>query len=91
MVKNCVNCGAPVDKKLDKCPYCDTPYEYSGFNADFENMGTLGTISIAGKKYQVYLGKCEVHTINTDCYRDINGNLCRTSGVKKRKFTLVEV
>ena len=91
MLKNCVNCGAPVDKKLDKCPYCDTPYEYRGFNADFENTCAPGTISIAGKEYQVYLGECEVHTINTDSYRDINGNICRTCGVEKRKFTLIEV
>lgn len=58
MNTNCVNCGAPIDRKLKKCPYCGTPYDYSGFNASFENA--LGTISIAGKEYQVYLGKCEV-------------------------------
>ena len=23
---NCPNCGAPIDKSLDKCPYCSTPY-----------------------------------------------------------------
>ena len=62
MNTNCVNCGAPIDRKLNKCPYCGTPYDYSGFSASFENA--LGTISIAGKEYQVYLGKCEVNTIN---------------------------
>lgn len=62
MNTNCVNCGAPIDRKLNKCPYCGTPYDYSGFSASFENV--LGTISIAGKEYQVYLGKCEVNTIN---------------------------
>lgn len=46
MIANCVNCGAPIDRKLDKYPYCGTPYDYSGFNASFENA--LGTISIAG-------------------------------------------
>ena len=54
MNTNCVNCGAPIDRKLKKCPYCGTPYDYSGFSASFENA--LGTISIAGKEYQVYLG-----------------------------------
>lgn len=23
---NCVNCGAPIDYSLEKCPYCGTPY-----------------------------------------------------------------
>lgn len=47
MNTNCVNCGAPIDRKLNKCPYCGTPYDHSGFNANLENA--LGTISIAGK------------------------------------------
>ena len=38
MNTNCVNCGAPIDRKLNKCPYCGTPYDYSGFNASFEKM-----------------------------------------------------
>ena len=25
---NCPNCGAPIDIYKDKCPYCDTPYEF---------------------------------------------------------------
>ena len=58
MITNCVNCGAPIDRQLDKCPYCGTPYDYSGFNASFGSGNALGTISIAGKEYQVYLGEC---------------------------------
>ena len=90
MVTNCVNCGAPIDRKLKKCPYCGTPYDYSDFNASFEkNM--LGTISIAEKEYQVYLGKCEVNTINMGCGRGVDGKLHGDNIVKKRKFTLIEV
>lgn len=89
MVTNCVNCGAVIDRKLDKCPYCGTPYDYSGFSASFENA--LGTISIAGKEYQVYLGKCEVNTINMGCGRGIDGMLHGDKIVSKRKFTLIEV
>lgn len=48
MVTNCVNCGAAIEMDKDKCPYCGTPYDYSGFNASFENKNVLGTISIAG-------------------------------------------
>lgn len=91
MVTNCVNCGAPIDRKLDKCPYCGAPYDYSGFNASFENKNVLGTISIAGREYQVYLGECEVNTINMGCSRDINGLLRGDKIVSKRKFTLIEV
>ena len=90
MIANCVNCGAPINRKLDKCPYCGTPYDYSGFNANFDE-NALGTISIAGKECQVYLGKCEVNTINMGCGRDIDGMLHRDNIVKKRIFTLIEV
>lgn len=91
MVTNCVNCGAIIDRKLDKCPYCDTPYEYNGFSADFENKPHLGTIRIAGKEYQVYLGDCEVSAIGMGRYRDINGTLHGENTVRKREFTLIEV
>lgn len=89
MNTNCVNCGAPIDRKLDKYPYCGTPYDYSSFNASFENA--LGTISIAGREYQVYLGECEVNTINMGCGRGIDGMLHGDKIVSKRKFTLIEV
>lgn len=91
MNTNCVNCGAPIDRKLNKCPYCGTPYDYSGFNASFENENALGTISIAGEEYQVYLGEREVNTINMECGRDMNGTLHSGNTVKKRKITLIEV
>lgn len=91
MITNCVNCGAPIDRKLNKCPYCGTPYDYSDFNASFENKNALGTISIAGEEYQVYLGECEVNTINMECGRGIDGKLRRDKIVSKRKFTLIEV
>ncbi len=89
MNTNCVNCGAPINRKLNKCPYCGTPYDYSGFNASFENA--VGTISIAGKEYQVYLGDYEVSTIDLGCYTDMNGTLHSGKTIKKRKFTLIEV
>lgn len=91
MVANCVNCGAPIDRKLDKCPYCGTPYDYNDFNASLKNGAGIGTISIAEKEYQVYLGKCEVDTINMGCGRGVDGMLHRDKIVKKRKFTLIEV
>lgn len=91
MVTNCVNCGAAIEMDKDKCPYCGTPYDYSGFNASFENKNALGTISIAGQEYQVYLGGYDVNIINVKPDRGINGMLHGDNIVKKRKFTLMEV
>lgn len=34
MLTNCVNCVAPIDPKLDKCPYCGTSYEAMGVHVD---------------------------------------------------------
>ena len=34
MVTNCVNCVAPIDPKLDKCPYCGTSYAAMGVKND---------------------------------------------------------
>lgn len=78
-----------LTENLKNAPYRGTPYDYSGFNASFENA--LGTISIAGKEYQVYLDKCEVNIINMGCGRGIDGMLHGDKIVSKRKFTLIEV
>lgn len=80
MVTNCVNCGAAIEMDKDKCPYCGTPYDYSGFNASFENKNALGTISIAGQEYQVYLGGYDVNIINVKPGRGINGQLITYEG-----------
>lgn len=56
-----------------------------------KTKNALGTISIAGKEYQVYLGKYDVNTINIGCGRDIDGMLHGEKIVKKREFTLIEV
>lgn len=83
MITNCVNRGAPIDRKLNKCPYCDTPYGYSDFNASFENKSALGIIRISGKVYQVYLGERAVSTIDMASYVDMNGTLHRGKAVSK--------
>lgn len=34
---NCPNCGAPIDKETNKCPYCNTSYfDFSNVNIDNE-------------------------------------------------------
>lgn len=47
MVTNCVNCGAPIKRDRKECPYCDTPYDVSGFNAEIEKM--FGKSRLVGK------------------------------------------
>lgn len=36
MIKNCINCGAPIDSTKTKCPYCDTEYDLNGFTTEAE-------------------------------------------------------
>ena len=91
MVTNCINCNAPIDNSYDKCPFCNTPYDISGFNASFEAVGGIGALKIAGREYNVYLGKCEHHLLDSGCYRDSQGVLCRGDVSVKRKFTLIEI
>nr|DAV18975.1 MAG TPA: LysW biosynthesis protein LysW [Bacteriophage sp.] len=93
MVQNCINCGAPIDTAHTKCPYCGTPYKYDGFNAEFENKNACGTLRVAGKEYQVYLGNVEFNGISSinDVYRDENGIMHRNLPTTKRRFTLIEV
>lgn len=93
MVQNCINCGAPIDTAHTKCPYCGTPYKYDGFNAKFENQNVCGTLRIADREYQVYLGNVEFNGIfpMNGGNRDKNGIMRQGLPVTKRKFTLIEV
>lgn len=36
MKLNCPNCGAPIDKETNKCPYCNTSY-FDFSNVDIDN------------------------------------------------------
>lgn len=37
MKLNCPNCGAPIDKETNKCPYCNTSYfDFSDIDIDGE-------------------------------------------------------
>lgn len=89
MVTNCVNCGAPIKRDRKECPYCDTPYDVSGFNAEIEKM--FGKITIGGETYKVYLGSVECNQVFEDSYMDMNGFLHRTHIKTLHKFTLIEV
>lgn len=86
MITNCINCGAPLQSK--KCEYCGT--DYSGKFESQISDEWFGTLTYKGNTYQVYMDECVVNYECGECYRDFNGVLHRTQGVKKRKFTLIE-
>lgn len=89
-MKNCVNCGAPIETDKKVCPYCKTPYDVSGFKAEIGEM--FGEITIGGKTSRVYLGNVErKQLLNSEPYYDANGILHREIPREIRKFTLIEV
>ena len=51
-MSNCRNCGAPIDIKAEKCPYCDTYYkiapeaENSKVFEDVNKWLSMGVITI---------------------------------------------
>ena len=89
MVTNCVNCGAPIKRDRKECPYCETPYDVSSFNAEMEKM--FGELTIGGETCKVYLGSVEHHQLLGEPYRDIDGILHRGNIKTFREFTLIEV
>lgn len=93
MIQNCINCGAPIDTAHTKCPYCGTPYKHDGFNAKLGNQNACGTLRVADKEYQVYLGNVVFNEIFSmgGGYIDENGTIHRNSPTIKREFTLIEV
>lgn len=88
-MKNCVNCGAPIEIDKKVCPYCKTPYDVSGFKAEIGEM--FGEITIGGKTSRVYLGNVERNQLLIEPYYDANGILHREIPKTIRKFTLIEV
>lgn len=88
-MKNCVNCGAPIEIDKKVCPYCKTPYDVSGFKAEIGEM--FGEITIGGKTSRVYLGNVERNQLLIEPYYDANGILHREIPKTIHKFTLIEV
>lgn len=90
MVLNCVNCGAPIETDKKVCPYCKTPYDVSGFNAEIGEM--FGEITIGGITSRVYLENVErKKLLNSEPYYDSDGFCHREIQKEIRIFTLIEV
>ena len=71
----CTSCGAPLGG--NKCEYCGHPPNEAGFTAFFEQDRAVGTLTIGGDEYKVYLGAVDVAP--------------RVEGWARHKFTLVEL
>lgn len=88
-VRECVKCGAPLHG--DVCEYCGAEYDGSGVKAAFLEP-FKGKLSVGGHEYAVYLSRVEIENIASgEGVRYIDGRLCRTEPVAKRRFTLVEM
>lgn len=86
-VRNCVNCGAPLEGR--KCAYCGTVYNDYGVAAAFNKDDYTGTLTIGGNEYKVYLDTMDVYPIDEP--RGWDGQLHRMEGWARHKFTLVEL
>lgn len=92
MIKNCVNCCAPINKLYSKCPYCDTPYELTGFSCDIDPSNNRGVLNICGHSINVSLTEMEtdvgaipIASLTEPCSKMIyNRPVCRT-------FTFTEI
>ena len=87
---NCVNCGAPL---VDcKCKYCGTEYDDSGVRASFGADDWVGTLTVGGVEYAVYLGEMQATVIQgANAGRDLDGTFHADPIGVKHKFVLIEM
>jgi hypothetical protein len=64
MITNCVNCVAPIDPKLDKCPYCGTSYETMGIKRDTTYEIKVGSVDLRAAEIQTSLYKELIYGIS---------------------------
>ena len=91
MIKNCINCGAPLHGR--KCDYCGTEYNENGnIQANFDASDGIGIVNLMGKQYTCYVASMEAYGIDSpNSGRDMSGLMIRDTICYKHKFTLVEV
>ena len=86
---NCVNCGAVLHG--NKCDYCGTEYNGDNVIARFDRDDALGTLTVHGKSFDVYIGSMKVEYIGSTAFRTLDGTMHRTTGKPKHRFELIEV
>lgn len=63
MVTNCVNCVAPIDPSLDKCPYCGTSYEAMGVKNDAVYELKTSSFNLQTAEFQKAMNEAVIHSI----------------------------
>ena len=91
MLRNCVNCGAPLHGSV--CDYCGTEYNKNGdMVAEFDKETARGVLKIGDLEYDCYIGKIEIHPVcGGNSGRDMSGRLIRDTVRMIHKFEVVEV
>lgn len=90
---NCLNCGAPFDPDLEKCPYCGTSYyDMSALTVDGKTPFMLKLKVPYGDRYLyitqlviAHAGNIEISNEAVDCYDGIGNRL--TSFTKSTTVT----
>ena len=65
MLTNCVNCVAPIDPKLNKCPYCGTSYEAMGVNVERDEILLYADNKVFAAITQTRLNQELIHGLYT--------------------------
>lgn len=86
MIKNCINCGAPIVNR--KCEYCGTEYNEK-FSTNIAD-DFRGTLTYKGQAFDVYMSEVDVEYPDIISCIDFSGRLMRVASSPKRTFTLIE-
>lgn len=85
----CTRCGAPLAG--NKCEYCGSNQNETGFVAAFEKDRAAGTLTIGGDEYKVYLAEVEVQDVLGAPDIDWDGTWKKPRLGIRRKFVLIEM
>lgn len=89
----CTSCGAPLggNKCEYCCEYCGHPQNKAGFTAFFEQDRAVGTLTIGGDEYKVYLAEMEAQEVLGAPDGDWDGTWKKPRLGIRRRFVLEEM
>lgn len=83
---NCLNCGAPLDKEYEKCPYCGTSYyDMSAITLDGHTPFVL-KIKTKVNNQEVYITQLCVASTGEFILSHNTTDICSGRGEKLLKF-----
>lgn len=95
MKRNCPNCGAPYEVKLNKCPYCSTSYfdmsclDMDGHTPCYIKVKTVGTIEMSSDTKDISYHNEVVKRIVTN--NSINMNITFEAVMDENRYMMIEV